>query len=67
LPAAAEDPDFAKKLYCALIRARGFDAKAIALQPTGRLWAMIEDLEWPAYRESAQWKMSSPFRTLSDR
>lgn len=37
LPSAAEDPDFAKKLYGALIRARSFDAKAIALQRTGRL------------------------------
>jgi len=37
LPAAAEDPQFAIRLYRALIRARSFDAKAIALQRTGRL------------------------------
>jgi 2-oxoisovalerate dehydrogenase E1 component subunit alpha len=37
LPKQAEDPEFAKTLYRALIRARGFDAKAIALQRTGRL------------------------------
>ena len=37
LPNAAEDPEFAKRLYRALIRARSFDAKAIALQRTGRL------------------------------
>lgn len=35
--AAAKDPDFVKSLYRALIRARSFDAKAIALQRTGRL------------------------------
>ncbi len=37
LPNAAEDPEFTKRLYRALIRARSFDAKAIALQRTGRL------------------------------
>lgn len=37
LPAAAADPEFVRSLYRALIRARTFDAKAIALQRTGRL------------------------------
>lgn len=37
LPTASEDPEFAVRLYRALIRARSFDAKAIALQRTGRL------------------------------
>lgn len=37
LPAAADVPGLAIKLYRALIRARNFDAKAIALQRTGRL------------------------------
>jgi 2-oxoisovalerate dehydrogenase E1 component subunit alpha len=37
LPASAGELDFVTKLYRALIRARSFDAKAIALQRTGRL------------------------------
>ncbi len=37
LPKGAEDSEFAVGLYRALIRARSFDAKAIALQRTGRL------------------------------
>ncbi len=37
LPAGTADPDRAVRLYRALIRARTFDAKAIALQRTGRL------------------------------
>ncbi len=36
-PPRAGEPDFAIALYRALIRARAFDAKAIALQRTGRL------------------------------
>jgi len=37
LPAAAREPAWIAALYRALIRARTFDAKAIALQRTGRL------------------------------
>ena len=37
LPAAAADREFVRTLYRALIRARTFDTKAIALQRTGRL------------------------------
>ena len=37
LPAALQSPEFTRQLYGALIRARSFDAKAIALQRTGRL------------------------------
>lgn len=37
LPAGARDPAWVAALYRALIRARTFDAKAIALQRTGRL------------------------------
>jgi pyruvate dehydrogenase E1 component alpha subunit len=37
LPAATDVPGLAIKLYRALIRARNFDAKAVALQRTGRL------------------------------
>ena len=37
LPAFAEDPEALRSLYRAMVRARTFDAKAIALQRTGRL------------------------------
>lgn len=37
LPPEAGEPDWVAKRYRALIRARSFDAKAIALQRTGRL------------------------------
>ena len=37
LPARAAEPEFAIALYRAMIRARVFDAKAVALQRTGRL------------------------------
>jgi pyruvate dehydrogenase E1 component alpha subunit len=37
LPAGAAEPEFAIALYRAMVRARVFDAKAVALQRTGRL------------------------------
>ena len=37
LPSGAADPDQLRGLYTALVRTRAFDAKAIALQRTGRL------------------------------
>lgn len=37
LPAFAGDIEYVRRLYRALVRARSFDAKAIALQRTGRL------------------------------
>jgi 2-oxoisovalerate dehydrogenase E1 component alpha subunit len=37
VPDAARDPTVVKSLYHALVRTRSFDAKAIALQRTGRL------------------------------
>src|SRR5579862_5295815 len=37
LPPGAADPDALRRLYTGLVRARAFDAKAVALQRTGRL------------------------------
>ena len=44
LLAAERDPAFLKALYGALVRTRTFDAKAIALQRTGRLGTYASSL-----------------------
>ena len=44
LPPAAADPEQLRALYVALVRTRTFDAKAIALQRTGRLGTYASSL-----------------------
>ena len=44
LPANVDDPDRLRGLYAALVRTRAFDAKAIALQRTGRLGTYASSL-----------------------
>jgi pyruvate dehydrogenase E1 component alpha subunit len=44
LPAGLDDPQRLRRLYAALVRTRAFDAKAIALQRTGRLGTYASSL-----------------------
>ncbi|HUZ75395.1 MAG TPA: pyruvate dehydrogenase (acetyl-transferring) E1 component subunit alpha [Stellaceae bacterium] len=59
LPDAARDPDTLKSLYRALVRARAFDAKAIALQRTGRLGTFASSIGQEAVSVGAASAMRS--------
>jgi 2-oxoisovalerate dehydrogenase E1 component alpha subunit len=43
-PGEAVDPDFVARLYMAMVRTRTFDARAVALQRTGRLGTFASSL-----------------------
>lgn len=59
MPPGADDPHMLRRFYAALVRTRAFDAKAIALQRTGRLGTYASSLGQEAVSVGAASAMHS--------